>query len=98
MDLWLWIVNGVLWLVAAGLISKGIRKLFSGLELMRLASVELTKYVISESTEAADEIERWAEGKTQEIRDLMNKAAAEKSEGKIEALEIELDKGFKKVT
>lgn len=63
----------------------------------------MTKYVISESTEAADEIERWAEGKTQEIRDLMNKAAAEKSEGKIEALkiealEIELDKGFKKVT
>ena len=41
MQLWLWVVSGVLWLVVIGLTGIGIRKLFNALKLLYLAGLNM---------------------------------------------------------
>jgi hypothetical protein len=41
MQLWLWVVSGVLWLVVIGLIGIGIRKLLKALKLLHLAGLNM---------------------------------------------------------
>jgi uncharacterized protein (DUF342 family) len=94
MELWLWVVNGVMWIVAAGLIGVGIRKLLIGVRWIRLASVELMKYHMSESIQdyvrmekAAEELKQRIQKQKQRLLELKTKAAAVKTKALAEKFE-----------
>jgi len=56
MELWLWVVNGVLWLAATGLTGMGIRKLLSGIHLLDVAKLAFARSEAERIHDSASEL------------------------------------------
>jgi hypothetical protein len=55
-ELWLWAVNGVMWLVATGLTGMGIRKVLSGIHLLDVAGIVFAQNEAEGIHDAASEL------------------------------------------